>query len=100
MASASVDWYIATRDGLHEMRDAVKCGAMHSDEIGDEPSGMALSKWQENRLLQDVRQALYATLASFVACEDGIRQVLKCHISSEYDKISREQLGLAEWKIY
>jgi hypothetical protein len=80
------NWYMATRDGLHGLRAAIRCGAVLSEEI-HELIGMTPSEWHDYRRQQDVRHSVFATLALFAACEGGIRRDFDWRSTVEFGPI-------------
>jgi hypothetical protein len=77
-------WYIATKDGLRGLRAAIQCGAVLSEDIGDELYGMTLSEWQDDLRRQTVKHGVFATLALFAACEGGIRRDFEWRAMGEF----------------
>lgn len=67
-------WYVATKDGLLGLRQAIQCGARMSDQTSDELFGMTTAEWQAYYREQVARHEMFATLALFAACEGGIRR--------------------------
>jgi hypothetical protein len=63
-----LNWYIATKDGLLGLREAIRCGASLSDETCDELFGMTQAEWQAYYRKQAARHEMFATLSLFAAC--------------------------------
>ena len=70
----ALNWYVATKDGLFGLREAIRCGAALSDATFDELFGMTQAQWKTYYRKQAAKHEMFAALALFAACEGGIRR--------------------------
>ena len=69
----ALNWYVATKDGLFGLREAIRCGAALSDATLDELFGMTQAQWKTYYRKQAAKHEMFAALALFAACEGGVR---------------------------
>lgn len=84
-------WYVASKDGLLGLREAMRCRASLSDETADELFGMTQNEWQAYHRRQVARHEMFATLALFAACEGGIRRDFEWRSSGSFGQAHQDR---------
>lgn len=87
----ALHWYVATKDGLLGLREAIRCGARLSDETCDDLFGLTQAEWQAYYRQQAARHEMFATLALLAACEGGIRRDFDWRSGGGFGQLHQER---------
>jgi hypothetical protein len=87
----ALGWYVATKDGLWGLREAIGCGATLSDATLDELFGMTHAEWQAYYRRQVAKHEMFAALALFAACEGGIRRDFEWRSNGGFGQVHQER---------
>ncbi|MDP1607475.1 MAG: hypothetical protein Q8L93_12705 [Rhodocyclaceae bacterium] len=84
-------WYVAAKDGVLGLREAIRCGAKLSEDTFDELFGLTQAEWRAYYRQQSTRHEMFATLALFAACEGGIRRDFEWRSNGGFGQIHQER---------